>query len=165
MRYLQLNLLKKSFTHQWLINSKPYMQPYAKNLILNWLSLAVKMTVFIRWFSTRRSRPALLSCLSSKVHLPCSSVSVSILPLEQSCGARRYGLHLILLHPAQVLRYLLSVNILSSRKRQIKKSAYTARLYLRPKGRGFSRWSFLIKRVCRFAGTHEINRVLLLIIF
>ena len=113
------------------------------------------MTMFIRWFSTHRSRPALLSCLNSRLHLPCSSVSVSILPLEQSCGARRYGLHLILLHPAQVLRYLLSVNILTGRKGLIKHWV-SPRDALCLKWRGFNRWSFFDQVNKEQATTHSL---------
>ena len=51
---------------------------------------------------------------------PLSFATEIIHPSNRSFGARLYGLPLILLHPAQVLPYLLSDNILTGRKHLIK---------------------------------------------
>ena len=108
------------------------------------LTLTVKKIMCICLFYIRLNFQSQILFSNWKVLPPLSFATEIIHPSNRSFGARLYGLPLISLPHAAVLPYLLSDNILTGRKHLIKHWV-SPRDDLRPKGRGFSRWSFLIK--------------------
>lgn len=102
--------------------------------------------MFLQWIFTHCNLWFQSSYLSLKGHFPWSSVNVSILPLDLSCGVTHSGRYLFLLHPAEVLPYLGSGNILAGRERRIKNWVSPRDIFL-PKRRVLAADLFRSKKV------------------